>query len=472
MSDIVSEGHAASGQTRAQKLYFATWRWHFYAGLYVIPFLLMLAITGMFIVWFTAIAPEYGERIAITAQDTTLSITEQQAAALASHPEGKIGQYIAPYDANTPALFRVDLGEGARMIALNPYTGEVVQDRDNAGTWNEFMTHIHGELYIGDNGSFGDVLIEIAASLALLMVVTGVYLAWPRNGSGLRAMLVPNLAAKGRAWWKSLHQVLGFWTSLYLVFFLISGLAWAGIWGGKFVQAWSTFPADKWDNVPLSDSTHASMNHTAQETVPWALEQTLMPESGSAAGITGLPEATPVVLESVVALGRAIGFDGRFQVALPSDETGVWTLSRDSMSYDSSSPTADRTVHVDQYTGKILAQVGYADYSAAGKAMAVGIALHEGQMGLWSVILNIGFCLVIVFVAISGAVMWWKRRPVGAGRLAAPPLPAEVPFAKGALALGLSLSMAFPVLGLTLIAVLLLDWIVLGSIPALKRALS
>lgn len=472
MSNIVSEGLAASGPTRAQKLYFATWRWHFYAGLDVIPFLIMLATTGIFITWFTAIAPEYGERIAVTPQATTLSLPIQEAAALATHPDGKLGQYIAPFDAQTPALFRIDLDEGARMIALNPYTGAVLQDRDNAGTWNEVMTHIHGELYIGDNGGFGDVLIEIAASLGLLMIVTGVYLAWPRNGSGLRAMLVPNLAAKGRAWWKSLHQVLGVWTSLYLVFFLISGLAWAGVWGGKFVQAWSTFPAEKWDNVPLSDSTHASMNHTAQETVPWALEQTPLPQSGSAAGIAGLPAGTPVDLGAVVALGRAIGFDGRFQVAIPATETGVWTLSRDSMSYDSSSPTADRTVHVDQYTGKILAEVGYADYSAAGKAMAVGIALHEGQMGLWSVILNIGFCLVILFVAISGAVMWWKRRPVGAGRLAAPPLPAEVPFAKGALALGLSFSMAFPVLGLTLIAILVIDVIVLGSLPALRRALS
>jgi len=31
------------------RLYFATWRWHFHAGLYVIPFLLMLAITGFFV---------------------------------------------------------------------------------------------------------------------------------------------------------------------------------------------------------------------------------------------------------------------------------------------------------------------------------------------------------------------------------------------------------------------------------------
>ena len=42
------------------KLYFAVWRWHFYAGLYVIPFLIMLAITGIVMVWFTTIEPENG----------------------------------------------------------------------------------------------------------------------------------------------------------------------------------------------------------------------------------------------------------------------------------------------------------------------------------------------------------------------------------------------------------------------------
>lgn len=124
------------------------------------------------------------------------------------------------------------------------------------------------------------------------------------------------------------------------------------------------------------------MKDDAVKEVPWALEQTLMPQSGSQAGIVGLPEDVPVVLECVVAFGRAIGFKDRFQVAFPADENGVWTLSQDSMSYDSQNPTADRTVHVDQYSGKILASVSYDDYSMLGKFMAVGIALHEGQMGL------------------------------------------------------------------------------------------
>ena len=450
------------------KLYFAVWRWHFYAGLYVIPFLIMLAVTGIVMVWFTAVAPEYGERMQLAPQATSLSVTQQEAAALAAYPAGKIGQYIAPYDAQTPAMLRVDLADGQRMIALNPYSGEVLRDSLNGDTWYAFANKIHGTLLIGD---LGDRLVEIAASLGLLLVITGLYLVWPRNGAGLRDLLLPNLRAKGRALWKSLHSVLGFWISLVLVFFLISGLSWAGIWGGKYVQAWSTFPAAKWDNVPLSDAKHKDMNMTAEDTVPWALEQTPMPMSGSDAGVDGLPMGMPVTLENIVALGRAIGFQGRFQVAVPADEGGVWTLSQDSMSYDSPDPTADRTVHIDQYTGKILAQVGFADYGLAGKAMAVGISLHEGQMGTWNIVANIAFCLIVIFVAVSGVVMWWKRRPAGALRLAAPPKPAGVPL-RGVALIALVLSVAFPMLGLTLLAVLLVDFLVLQNVPAMKRAFS
>lgn len=450
------------------KLYFAVWRWHFYAGLYVIPFLIMLAVTGMVMVWFTAIAPEYGERLTVAPQAQTLSIADQASAALATHPAGKIGQYIAPHDAMTPAIYRVDLADSQRMIAVDPYTGAVLRDTENGATWYTLANDIHGSLLIGD---LGDRLVEIAASLGLLLVITGVYLVWPRNDAGIGSLLVPDLRARGRAWWKSLHGVLGFWMSLGLVFFLISGLAWAGIWGEKYVQAWATFPAAKWDNVPLSDERHKDMNMTADDTVPWGLEQTQMPMSGSDAGLDGLPMGVAVNLQNIVALGRAIGFQGRFQVALPANEGGVWTLSQDSNSYDGPDPTADRTVHVDQYTGKILANVGFADYGLAAKSMAVGIALHEGQLGLWNMVLNIAFCGIVLFVCVSGVMMWWKRRSAGVWRLAAPPMPAGVPL-RGVAVIALLLSLAFPMLGLTLAAVLLLDFLVLQNVPRMKRALS
>jgi uncharacterized iron-regulated membrane protein len=451
------------------RLYFAVWRWHFYAGLYVIPFLLMLAVTGFFMMLFTTYLPEYGDRLIVPAAETALSLEDQGKAALAAVP-GAVGiaEYIAPYSATTPALFEVADGADGVVVALNPYTGEVLRQTVAGNTWNLFFEKIHGTLMIGD---LGDRLIEIATCLGLLLIATGLYLVWPRQKGGTRAMFIPDLAAKGRAFWKSLHQTVGTWISLVLVFFLITGLSWAGIWGERFVQAWSTFPAEKWDAVPLSDATHESLNAEGKKEVPWGLEKTPLPLSGSAAGAVILPEGTVVDLAAMEVIARSLGIEGRFRVYVPQEATEVWTINQNSMSYDGASPTLDRTVHVDQFTGKVLADVRYADYGVAAKAMAVGIALHEGQLGLWNFVLNAVFCVAVVFICVSGLVMWWKRRPAGA-RLGAPPRPEVVPYAKGAILITLALSLAFPMLGLTLLAVMALDLVILSALPPLKRLLN
>lgn len=453
-------------------LYLAAWRWHFYAGVFVIPFLVMLSITGLAILWFTSISPEYGDRLPVRAQGQALSLTRLGEAVHAVYPTGTITRYTAPYDAQTPALFTVDTDDGARVMALDPYTAVVLRDRTRDGTWKDFATDIHGKLLLGGDGGPGDLLIETAAGFGVVLLVSGVYLWWPRERGGLRRALVPNLRQPGRPSWKSAHSVVGIWISVVLFFFLISGLAWTSVWGGKLVQAWSTFPAAKWDHVPLSDRTHASLNQGNLKDVPWALEETPLPASGSSAGVAGLPAGTPVNLETVAALGRAIGFNGRFQIAYPADDTAVWTLSQDSMSYDSPNPTSDRTVHVDQYSGKILATAAFADYSVAGKSMAVGIALHEGQLGWWNIALNVLFCAGVLLLCISGIVMWWLRRPKGSFRLAPPPVPATMPLWKGAMLLMLVVSLAFPLTGLALVTVLALDILLVSRLPLLHRALN
>ncbi len=448
----------------ANKIYLVAWRWHFYAGLFVIPFLATLAFTGMMMLWVAWIDGRDGERTAVVPQDTMRPVSMQAEAAVAAVPGGTLKQYVAPRRDDVASLFRVDAGGEATMVAVDPYTAQMVETYPRRSGWYDFFDGIHGDLMLGVTG---DRMLETAASLALMLVATGLYMWWPREG-GWRKALVPSFA-RGRPLWKSLHGVVGIWVSVILVLFLISGLAWAGIWGGKMVQAWSQFPAEKWDAVPLSDETHASMNHERRE-VPWALEQTPMPASGSDQGLAGV--AGPVTLDSVDQLARAIGFDARYQMHLPSGETGVWTLSRDSMSTDSTAPTTDRTVHVDQYSGKILADVRYEDYSLAGKAMAVGIALHMGTLGFWSVLANTLVCLSVLFLCVSSLVLWWKRRPSKSGRLAAPPMPKEMPFWQGAVLVGLGVSMAFPMAGLALLAVLALDTLVLSRLPRLRQSLT
>jgi uncharacterized iron-regulated membrane protein len=454
-------------RTATERRYFTVWRWHFYCSLYVFPFLMMLAVTGLIMLWVSAMTEINGERTAVTPGTAMMAVSALEAAVEAAVPGGAAVTYIEPRAADRVAVFQVTGEAGDVTVVLNPYTGEVVDTFPWRAGWYDFATEIHGTLLIGD---LGDWLIEAAASLGVILVVTGVWLHWPRRGAGWRETLLPKVAFSSRGAWKALHGAVGMWMSAILLVFLISGLSWAGIWGGKMVQAWSTFPAEKWEAVPLSDKTHADMNHGAAKEVPWGLEQTPLPESGSLAGVQAVAGA--VTIDSVTAFARDLGFNGRFQLAIPQDETAVWTISHDSMSNDGPDPSADRTIHVDQYTGNVLADVGYAQYSPWAKMMAYGIAFHEGDMGVWNLALNTVFCLSMIFLPVSGLVMWWKRRPEGAFRLAAPPAAKGQAFWWGAAALIVALGVAFPLGGVAIAAVIVLDLVLLRQVPALRRVLS
>jgi uncharacterized iron-regulated membrane protein len=450
-----------------ERRYFTVWRWHFYCSLYVFPFLMMLAVTGLVMLWISAMTELNGERTKVAVTGAPMAVSALEAAAEAAVPGGAAVTYIEPMGPDRVAVFQVAGEAGDVTVVLNPYTGAVVETFPWRAGWYDFATEIHGTLLIGD---LGDWLIEAAASLGVILVVTGVWLHWPRGRTSWREALLPKLSLSSRGAWKALHGAVGMWMSVLLLVFLISGLSWAGIWGGKMVQAWSTFPAEKWDAVPLSDKTHADMNHGAAKEVPWGLEQTPLPESGSLAGTQAVTGA--VDIDGVVGFARSLGFNGRFQLAIPQEEAAVWTISHDSMSNDGPDPSADRTIHVDQYTGNVLADVGFAEYSAWAKAMAYGIAFHEGDMGAWNLALNTVFCLAMIFLPVSGLVMWWKRRPEGAFRLAAPPAPQGLAFWWGAAGLVVVLGIAFPLGGAVIAAVIALDLLLLRQVPALRRVFS
>jgi len=445
------------------------WRWHFYAGLYVVPFLLMLALSGLVMVFFTGFQTRLGPVVTVNPVDRApLPVSVQAQAALELRSNAALREYIAPATPDRASWFVVARDGTTEAVAVDPYTAQVLQLVDKDHTWFAWAEKIHGTLLLGD---VGDRLIEIAAGLAIVMIVTGLYLWWPRGGTRWGQVLVPDLRLKGRLWWRSLHASVGFWLSAVLLVFLLTGLSWTGIWGAKFAQPWGSFPAAKWDAVPLSDATHATLNAGGTHEVPWGLEQTPLPASGSQAGAVGVPAGQSVNLDSVAALAKQLGFTGQHHIQLPQGDTGVFTLSADTMSGDLGSPTQDRTVHVDRYTGRVLAEAAYADYPLLAKAMAVGIALHQGDMGLWNAWLNVLFCLAIVFLCASGIVMWWKRRPKGSWRLVAPPPPRDASLWKGGALVMCALALAFPLSGAVLLGVVLLDWLVVSRLPALRTAL-
>ena len=449
-------------------MYFRAWRWHFYSGLFVVPFLLILAITGTVMVYFTGFQDRLGPLVHVTGQGPSKAVSAQAQAVLQKYPTATIAEYVSPKESGLSAWF-VIANEGRTLaVAVNPYTAELLKEVDKENTLYAWAAKIHRKLLLGD---VGDRIVEIASGLAVVQLVTGLYLFWPRNGGKWGDILVPNLAASGRKLWKTLHTSVGFYISIVLLAFLLTGHAWTGIWGAKFVQPWNSFPAAKWD-APKSDLTHASLNTADLREVPWGLEQTPLPASGSDAGQPGVPAGKAVNLDGVFELAQTLGFSGQFHVAVPQDENGVYSISADTMSGDLKVPNQDRTVHIDRYTGKILADIQYADYPLMAKAMAVGIAFHQGDLGLWNAALNLVLTSSIAFLCVSGVVMWWKRRPAGTDRLGAPLMPLESKLWKGGVLVMVLTGMAFPLAGIAMVVALVLDGIASVAFPTLRGKLN
>jgi uncharacterized iron-regulated membrane protein len=355
----------------------------------------------------------------------------------------------------------VTIDDRSHTVFVDAGTGQVrgiVDDRHRIG---EVANLLHGTLLIG---AWGDRLIEIAASFGILLLVSGLYLWFPKGTPFWRAFILTR--GRHRPAWRDLHKVTGAILTPVLALQLISGLAWTDVWGGKFVQAWSALRAT---TAPPGESpvhTHDALNAGSRKVVPWNLERTPLPSSRPD-GEHGL-----VTLDAAIAAAQHEGIGRRFWVGVPGGADGVWTIAQTGLNRDITDPTRELTVHVDPHTGRVVSRGGWNEYSVLARGLAAGIPLHMGSLGWWNLLAATVVCLAVVALSLSGLVMWWLRRPARRWRLAAPPRPdpARVPVATWATAA--SLGVLFPLAGATLVAVAVLDWAVVRRVPALRRLLN
>jgi len=445
-------------------IYRALWRWHFYAGLLVIPFLLALSGSGFLMLLSKPIDSLLQQDLTrVSEEGDTLPASELLLNVQEQFPQFRVKLYIPAIGATHSAQFLLESdhagghggGHGAPSTTayLNHYTGEVLGTLDPSNTLYASIKGFHGKLYLGD---LGDSLIEIAAGLAILMVLSGIYLAIQRHG--WRAM-IPSAALTNRADWRRLHSFIGLVIAVPLVFFLLSGLSWTNIWGGKLTQAWSSVPSSSFV-APAAEETHESMNHEGVHRVPWALEQTPMPQSNAA------PE-TPkdITLDQVIRIAGEQGFSN-FRVHLPADATGVWTITATTMAGDITNPFEERTLHLDKHTGEALAEIRFADYPLMGKAMTAGIPLHQGDLGLWNLIVNLIFCALIMLMIVGGITMWWMRRTQKTRSLV-PPV-AQPSANKVVVGLMLLAALFFPLSAAAIAVIIVIDLILISRVNKLR----
>lgn len=434
--------------------YGAVWRWHFYAGLFCIPFVLWLAATGSIYLFREEIENfldrPYGH---VAAAGAAKPAADQVAAAVAAVPGSVLHTYIVPDTQEQAVQILVGAGAQETRVYVNPETLAVLKTEDEDSRPMQILFRLHGELRAGAAGSY---VVELAASWAIVMIVSGLFLWWPR-GQGVAGVLYPRLGTDGRRFWRDLHAVTGLWVSLFALFLLVSGLPWAKSWGaylrGMRAVVEKTVGPQDW-----------SGGAEAEARARKAADSDIRAVIDAHAAHMGHPAAQHAAMEygaldKVIAAARPLRLAPPLLITPPRAGDGRWAARSD---------TANRPLRtdlvIDGASGDIVSRRDFAQRPFADRLVGYGVAAHEGHLfGLANQLLGLFTAMGLITVAVSSVVLWWRRKP--AGVLGAPPAVGRYPVAAGFVVLMVVLGALLPLLGASMLAVLAIEAVLLRRLP-------
>ena len=431
------------------------WRWHFYAGLFAIPFVLLLSITGalyLFKPQIEAWQERHYNHLQLTGAHTVPS--QQVAAALAAVPGSVLNAYQLPDSPQSAVRVLVGKGDQLYRVYVRPDTLQVLGTVAEDSRLMRVLFHLHGELLLGDRGS---MLVELAASWTIVLLLTGLYLWWPRQHR-LAGILYPRLHGGKRLFWRDLHAVTGFWVSSFALFLLLSGLPWAKSWGGmlKSVRQLNL-------SAPLQqDWTTGRSSELAERRAANTPTMAGMHEHGAMAP----PAATDYSpLDRLVPRIEPLGLAAPVLIAPPSQRSPTWTARSDAQNRP-----LRTTLKLDPTSGATLQRTDFSQRPLLDRIIGIGVAAHEGQLfGWFNQLLGVLTAIGLILMSVGALLMWWRRRRPG--QLGAPAAPAAPRLAGALVVLIGLLGLLLPLLGLSLIAVLIIERTVLRHLPAARHFL-
>ena len=405
-------------------------RLHFWVGMFVGPFILVAAATGLIY----TITPQldqliYSDALSVPAAGRTLDLRTQVAAASAAVPDGTVTQIRPAPDpqSTTRVTFdapgvREDFG---RTAFVDPHTGQVRAVLDTFGEWlptRAWIDELHRTLHLGD---VGRVYSELAASWLWVLAVSGiaVWVVRRRRRARVRRTLLPE-NSRGRARVRSWHATVGLWAAVGMLFLSVTGLTWSNFAGANVSAL-----REAWDWSTPSVSAELPATST---TVPTTSQETVGPTA-----------------HRVLAGARAAGLSDPVEIVPPEEAGTAWTVNQVKRSW----PVAQDSMSIDPSNGAVLDTVRFADWPLPAKLAEWGIDSHMGILfgGANQVVLA-ALALGISCVVVWGYRMWWLRRPTRPGARA--PGGTERPSAGAVVAVGVVAVVAgvfFPVLGASLL---------------------
>lgn len=382
-------------------------RWHFLIGAICAPFIFIIALTGSIYLFQPQIDNIlYSNLYNIEAKnqpylsaDIVMKNVDQQ------FPNSKKLAYIPSPQADKSSLVRIlDEHKKNILIGVNPYSAEIIANIDYKDRIMAKIRNFHGKLLIG---IVGKILVELFASWTIILLVSGLYLWYKlkkmQSQNSLLKMLVPRHSPfLGRNFWREWHAFFGSWIALIIIFLVITGLPWSFL-AGNIIRTI--------EHKTSTPETHIGRDFGGSKTLKSNdIEQGWV--NDHAQNLAGKIDSKNITKKSL-SLQQIIeivknnkNIVGGFEIRLPIDKNGVYSIINDSQK----TPQNTAFIHIDQYSGEVLSQALWSDFSIWSKMIAIGVALHEGKyFGILNQIINLIGCLGLILVIISGYFMWFKR---------------------------------------------------------------
>lgn len=415
----------AGNAQAVDSLYRVFWRWHFYAGMLVMPILLIVSATGGLYVFRGELEPLlYRQLMIVEPSDSPLPIAEQVRLTEAA-TGGTAERVTIPVAANRSTIVGIVVEEPGKKHRFNAYvdpaSGELLGTQVPSETFFNIVLAIHRRLMADHTGR---TLVEIMACWTIVLCLTGVFLWWPRKAKQLRGVWWPRLAAKPYMFWRDLHAVPSAYLFALMILVVFTGLFFTRVWGAGFTMVAST----------VSESPR---------------------EVFSAPKVEPIAGQSPLDLDAVLKLAD----DNRdpnqpLNIRLPAKLEEGYVLSQ----FDDESVFENRVIGIDPYRGEVVQTRHFSDLPLMMQTRRIALSTHMGAIGgLATKILAVIVCMALMGAATTGPIMWWKRRRKGTLGLPKGRLHIAVP--RWIVAVIVLLGFFLPLFGLSVLIVITLDWL-------------
>ncbi|MDB5062690.1 MAG: hypothetical protein JWP67_2533 [Mucilaginibacter sp.] len=267
-------------------------------------------------------------------------------------------------------------GEKATTVLyVNPYTGQVIEQFSKKQSFLFTVEMLHRFLLAGKN-SAGDMIVGVSSLFFLFILITGVILWWPKTKNIMRQRLKIKFDGSGKRLTHDLHIVTGFYTSIFLIIIVLTGLVMSFGWANKALYVITGSEQQK--------------------------EQSKIPESAYQAGL--IPISIEVALKNVA--GK-INASETYSIRTPRDSAGTFNIS---ILQKGAMESASDSYSIDQYNSKIVATQLFADKSLGQRIRAYVKPVHTGSIyGIPTKIISFIVCLLACIFPVTGVMMWLNR---------------------------------------------------------------